>query len=211
MSIIKQVNVGGTNYPIKGSSVTSIFYGTCSTAAATTAKVVDCSDFTSSDLVAGVMIIVKNTTANSGAVASLTMNVNSTGAKPIKKIYNGAVSNLSSVGELGAGAIILFIYDGTNWVAQGLDYNTDTNTKVIQNAAITTNGNYPVILATSTATTSQTNTVNKTELLTYNPSTKLLQTGALGVTAGVGYTTVVPTTTTGYTDGQVMFVLMDEE
>lgn len=83
---------------------------------------------------------------------------------------------------------------------------TDTNDKVQQNAAITTAGNYPVLLATSTATTLQTNTVNKTALFTYNPSTKLLQTGALGVTTGVGYTTSVPTSTG--TDGQVMFVIM---
>lgn len=83
---------------------------------------------------------------------------------------------------------------------------TDTNDKVQQNAAITTAGNYPILLATSTATTLQTNTVNKTALFTYNPSTKLLQTGALGVTTGVGYTTSVPTSTG--TDGQVMFVIM---
>lgn len=93
--------------------------------------------------------------------------------------------------------------DGTTTTLYA-DSNTDKN--VQQNAVITTAGNYPVLLATSTATTLQTNTVNKTALFTYNPSTKLLQTGALGVTTGIGYTTSVPNSTG--TDGQVMFVIM---
>lgn len=51
------------------------------------------------------------------------------------------------------------------------------DTGVIQAAAITTAGAYPVILANSTATTAVTGSVNKTSTLTYNPSTKALVTG----------------------------------
>ena len=52
-----------------------------------------------------------------------------------------------------------------------------TDQKVEQKAAITTAGAYPIILAYSTATTAQTNYVNKSSTLTYNPNTKALVTG----------------------------------
>ena len=100
-----------------------LFYGTCSTAAATAAKVVDCADFTADNLKAGAIIIVTFTATNSGAVASLTMNVNSTGAKPIKYINNGTLGNLTSAGYLKANTEYPFYYDGTNWVVW-FNYNT---------------------------------------------------------------------------------------
>ena len=93
-----------------------VFYGTCSTAAGTVAKVVECDDFTSDNLKAGAIIIVTFTATNSGAVGSLTLNVNSTGAKHIKYINNGTLGNLSSAGYLKANVEYPFYYDGTNWV-----------------------------------------------------------------------------------------------
>ena len=65
----------------------------------------------------------------------------------------------------------------TNGTSVYWSNETDTDTKVTQNAAITTAGAYPVILAASTATAATTSTVNKTSSLTYNPSTKALVTG----------------------------------
>jgi hypothetical protein len=100
-----------------------VFYGTSSTAAGTAAKVVDCEDFTSADLVAGTVIAVKFTATNSGAVASLSLNVNGTGAKNIKYINNGTLGNLSSAGYLKANTTYYFYYDGTYWVAL-FNYNT---------------------------------------------------------------------------------------
>ena len=100
-----------------------LFYGTCSTAAGTVAKVVECTDFTADNLKAGTIIIVTFTATNSGAVASLTMNVNSTGAKPIKYINNGTLGNLTSAGYLKANTEYPFYYDGTNWVVW-FNYNT---------------------------------------------------------------------------------------
>lgn len=100
-----------------------LFYGTCSTAAGTVAKVVECADFTADNLKAGAIIIVTFTATNSGAVASLTMNVNSTGAKPIKYINNGSLGNLSSAGYLKTGVEYPFYFDGTNWVVW-FNYNT---------------------------------------------------------------------------------------
>lgn len=116
----------GDIYDIKDSRVgnAKIFYGTCNTAAATVAKVVTCADFTSSDLVKGALIFVKFDYTNSGAVANLTLNVNSTGAKPLKKQYNATGSNnLISAGELVADSTYLFQYNGTNWICMTLDYN----------------------------------------------------------------------------------------
>lgn len=104
-------------------NVGGVFYGTCSTAAGTVAKVVECADFTSDNLKAGTIIIVTFTATNSGAVASLTMNVNSTGAKPIKYINNGTLGNLTSAGYLKANTKYPFYYDGTNWVVW-FNYNT---------------------------------------------------------------------------------------
>ena len=94
-----------------------VFYGTSSTAAGTAAKVVTCEDFTSADLVAGTVIAVKFSATNSGAVASLSLNVNGTGAKNIKYINNGTLGNLSSAGYLKANTTYYFYYDGTYWVA----------------------------------------------------------------------------------------------
>ena len=124
----------------------NIFQGTCETAAATTAKTVVCPDFTASDLVKGALIFVTFSATNTGAVASLTMNVNSTGAKPIKKQYNGGVSNLNNASELIANSTYLFQYNGTNWVNMTLDYNTNTTYEVLTDSE----------LSAGTATTART-------------------------------------------------------
>ena len=92
-------------------------YGTCSTAAATAAKVVACTGFT---LVTGATIRVKFTVANSAA--SPTLNVNSTGAKAI--YYRGAAI---TAGYLAANRTYEFVYNGTQYELVG-DINTDTNT-----------------------------------------------------------------------------------
>lgn len=88
-----------------------IYYGTCSTAADQTAKVVDCSDYTT--LQTGDTMIVKFTHTNSGTAGSLTLNVNGTGAKSIKKLYNYALNNLTNAAELHEDLISVFVYNGT--------------------------------------------------------------------------------------------------
>lgn len=108
-----------------------VFYGTCSTAAGTVAKVVECADFASDNLKAGAIIIVTFTATNSGAVASLTMNVNNTGAKPIKYINNGSLGNLSSAGYLKANTEYPFYYDGANWVCW---FNVNTTYSALSEA-----------------------------------------------------------------------------
>ena len=86
-------------------------YGTSSTDAGTATKVVTCSNFA---LYTGASVTVTFSKTNTSSAPQ--MNVNSTGAKPIKS-YTGA--NLTE-GEYkwAAGASITFTYDGTNWRMQ---------------------------------------------------------------------------------------------
>ena len=132
---IKTINneslLGSGNITISGGGVVpdlgnaKIFYGTCSSAGDATTKVVDCSSFTSADLVTGALIFVRFSNTNSGAVSSLKMNVNSTGDISIKKQYNAsAPANLTAAGELRGSSTYLFQYNGTNWVCMTLDYNS---------------------------------------------------------------------------------------
>ena len=90
-------------------------FGTCSTAAGTAAKTVDCAGFS---LVTGAEITVKFTVTNTAG--SPTLNVNNTGAKAIQ--YRGAAI---SADVLAANRVYTFRYDGTNYVLVGdLDSNT---------------------------------------------------------------------------------------
>lgn len=84
-------------------------YGTCSTAAGTTAKVVACDSF---QLFEGARVTVKFSTANT--TDAPTLNVNGTGDKAIW--YNGAVASSSNPVRWGANATLSFVYDGTEWV-----------------------------------------------------------------------------------------------
>lgn len=195
---------GGTGPvgPTGPTGLTNIYYGTCSTAAGTVAKVVTCANYPA--LTAGDVIFVKFSATNTGAVGSLTMNVNSKGAKAIKCLRNGAISNLPAAGYLLANQTYMFWYDGTNWVTV-IDYDSDSNSYVTQAAAITTAGAYPVILGYNTGTTAVTNAVNKTSTLTYNPSTTKLHAPILEVTSS-SYGSALPSSGT---EGQIFFQTSD--
>lgn len=82
-------------------------YGTCSTAAATVAKLVTLSGF---ELYTGAQVSVKFTNANTAT--NPTLNVNSTGAKNIR--VNNA--NITSTYYWSANNTVTFVYDGTYWV-----------------------------------------------------------------------------------------------
>lgn len=86
------------------------YYGTCATAAATAAKVVACSGFT---LKSGALIAVQFTNANTASSPS--MNVNSTGAIAICGIHGTYISTNMWI----ANQIVLFVYNGSYWVAIG--------------------------------------------------------------------------------------------
>jgi hypothetical protein len=94
-----------------------IAYATCSTAAATAAKVAACTDF---KLKTGSVVLVKFTTYNTAA--SPTLNVNSTGAKAMVAYGTTAIQTYS----WQAGQAVLFVYDGTSWVALVQPWATTT-------------------------------------------------------------------------------------
>lgn len=89
----------------------STFYGTCSTAATTAAKETTISNYL---LIPRATVAVLFTT--SVDVADATLNVSSTGAKPIK--YHGA--NLQP-NTIKAQSIATFQYDGTNYNVIGIE------------------------------------------------------------------------------------------
>ncbi len=173
--IIGKVTAGGGTH-----LVTSTFYGTCTTAANTAAKIVKLADATpdSATLITGMLLAVKFTNANSVANPTLTIqwNANTTNliaAKPIM-VYGSTAAGTASGTAWRAGAVILFIYDGTNWVIT--DYN---DYSIHQNAAITTAGNFNILGGNAANDNEQIGSVNKLSGLTYNPSTNvLINTGA---------------------------------
>ena len=126
------INIPSTaSYKINNVSVGSSYYGTCSTTAATAAKVVTCSGFT---LIKGNIITVRFTNGIS-MKTSTTLNVNSTGAKSIERKWAG----ISSTNALycKADSQLTFMYQGSYWELIAVDdqehpigscYTTTTNT-----------------------------------------------------------------------------------
>lgn len=104
-----------------------IYYGTSSTASGTAAKTASITGFTSDKLVTGTIVGVKFTNANTNT--SATLNVSSTGAKSIRT-YNAT----PTTGQITAGMIAIFQYDGTYWV----HINPATPTVAIANNLTTT-------------------------------------------------------------------------
>ena len=104
--VISQVKIDNS----ANKSIAASAYGECTTASGTAAKVVDMTGFV---LVKGVTITVKFT--NSNTAISPTLNVNSTGAKPIT-IYGTTSVGDDEYTSWKAGSIISFTYDNTSWV-----------------------------------------------------------------------------------------------
>lgn len=102
-------------------------YGTCSTAAGTAAKVVSLSGF---QLFTGARITVRFT--NKNTAASPTLNVNSTGAKPIW-------AKSTTVAEQyywDDSSEVEFTYDGTHWILLNAKTQTETFLELTSNGAI---------------------------------------------------------------------------
>jgi len=87
------------------------YYGTCETAAATQAKVVECEGF---KLETGTMIRVKFTNAQTYN-GTATLNVNGTGAKNITRVGTTATTRYF----WSAGEVVDFVYDGVNYIMEG--------------------------------------------------------------------------------------------
>ena len=96
-----------------------VHYGTCSTAAATAAKTVACSNW---KLVTGAFITVLFTVTNTAS--NPTLNVNNTGAKRIQ--YRNATINPE---YLAANRVYIFVYDGSAYELIG-DINKKEHQKM---------------------------------------------------------------------------------
>ena len=92
----------------------AIWKGICATSASTAAKFVPCASFTADDQVVGVMVVVTFSNTNAAATNNLTLNVQSRGAKPIKRLVNGGLADIDKPENLTG--TMAFVYDGTNWV-----------------------------------------------------------------------------------------------
>lgn len=159
---VVELNIDNTSYTTRP-------FGTCSTAASTSAKVVTCSDFV---LVTYATILVKF--ANTNSANSPTLNVNGTGAKSIK--WNGSTLIGS---KIKAGDVYEFIYDGTYWLCLG---GMDLNNSVTQMEA-TSNASYPLLMTFNPSQYgSITSAARYHSDLTYNPFTQTLGLGVLNCT-----------------------------
>lgn len=101
----------------------SLPYGYCETAAGTTAKKVTVPNV--SELTEGLAIIVRF--KNSNSASSPTLNVNGLGAKNIYRYGTTKASTSTTVSGWIAGAVQLFVYNGTGWVRDYWSNTTYTN------------------------------------------------------------------------------------
>lgn len=126
MADISQIKLPDNNtYDLKDTVARGVkmYYGTCTTAAATAAKVVTVSADQKFELKVGALVMVKFSASNSAS--NVTINVNSTGAKSI--YYSNAVYTGTSTTVCGyANTHFIYMYDGTNWVWVG--HGSDSNT-----------------------------------------------------------------------------------
>ena len=92
-----------------------LYYGSCTTAAATAAKEVTIIN-EGFGLSVGTVVTVKFT--NTNTASNCTLNVNSTGAKPIyfdSSVYTGSDEEICGKADKN----ITYTYDGSNWVCIG--------------------------------------------------------------------------------------------
>ena len=92
--------------PQEGYDADATFYATSSSSSSTSAKTATVKEPDGFELKEGVVVSVKFTNANSAS--SPTLNVNSTGAKPIRTLGTASA-------YWAAGQTVLFVYDGTYW------------------------------------------------------------------------------------------------
>lgn len=95
-------------------------YGYCTTGASTVAKTVTVSPAVT-ELTTGLTIAVKMQYTNTGS--NPTLNVNSLGAKAIKR-YGTTAAGTSAAANWNANSVVMLVYDGTYW--QLADWNNTT-------------------------------------------------------------------------------------
>lgn len=141
-------------------------------------------------IVDGTIQIDAATTENSGIVQLGTGETNAAQGNHTHGDITNAGAVTTTVTVASSDRILITDNSDSSKVKAGPAFNTASTTyflnaagswtvpvgdhKVTQAAAITTSGNYPILLGNTTATTAITATVNKASTLVYNPSTKKL-------------------------------------
>lgn len=95
-------------------AINGVYYGVCDTDQATKTKTVTLTNGTNFTLATGCMVAIKFT--NASAAATMTLNVNNTGEKNLVLYGTSAMSSGTITNGWRAGAVVLFVYDGTSWV-----------------------------------------------------------------------------------------------
>lgn len=117
-----------------------VYYGTCSTAAATKDKAVSVSADQKFTLKVGAVVHVKFTNSNSYSATAdnkITLNVNSTGAKNI--YYGTGYPTGTNTTAFGAANYIMsYMYNGTDWVWVGFSGENNTTYSVMSTSEGTT-------------------------------------------------------------------------
>ena len=141
MADISQIKLPDNNtYNFKDTLARGLkmYYGLCTSAADTAAKVVTVGADQDFKLTVGALLMVKFTKTNSAS--NVTLNVNSTGAKGI--YYNNAVFNGNSSSVCGyANANFIYMYGGTNWIWVGRGANTTYNAMSVEEGQTATGTN----------------------------------------------------------------------
>lgn len=128
-------NIRRTVPPSPSGGGGGIAYGTCTTAAATAAKVVTLADATGWELKQGATICIKFT--NTNTAQNPTLNVNNSGAKSV--YYNTGLITTGSLWTAGeANRFTSFMYDGTNWVWIGSSVDRNTTYSAMSTSELTT-------------------------------------------------------------------------
>lgn len=94
-------------------SINGVYYGVCDTAQVTKAKTVTLTNGTNFKLALGCMVAIKFTYASTAA--TMTLNINGTGAKNLCLYGTSAMSSGTNTNGWRAGAIVMFVYDGKQW------------------------------------------------------------------------------------------------
>lgn len=187
--LIGKVTAGGGTHLIASTA-----YGTCTTAAATVEKIATIQDSHEFTLYDGITIHIWMQYHNTST--SPTLDVNSTGAKPIYR-YGTTVPGTSASSSWNAGAVVSFTYNTNNtangaWVMNDWANNND-NTLLRTYKAYSTNVELPLI-GGSTGSTSPAAPTGETSYAalygqipktTANRATYNLSTGKITVPGGV--------------------------
>lgn len=108
-----RANLGASPY------VQGVFYGTCSTEQATQAKQVTLVNGEGFTLATGVMVSVKFTYAAAAATMTMAIRKDSSSsycdAKNLCRYHTTAMSSGTTTSGWRAGAVVTFVYDGTQW------------------------------------------------------------------------------------------------